>query len=735
MPLSTDALSACENRLNQISTEIALAKPGTQDSLVPIYSILSELSEYGQQEAFLASACHRIEEQLSSILDQGAPMEQPLIDEISAFINWAEESLNLLAMGKECSEFTYLEASKDNEEASQQEDKKISPTQEDPRIEIDSSLDNLLEINPDQDRELLEEFHTEANDHLEQIEANLLALEKNSADNETLNGLFRSFHTIKGVAGFLKLTPIQRLAHEVESLMDHARKGKLQISSAMITLILQVQDAMRAFAQQIAEALSGTMPTEVIPVSHLVAQVQHLAQIGLGETLQQAEGAVEMSFQPKNETAPVPKETEPEAIKETKTDEKVISTNATPTPPAPSKTKEISKHIPATVEGTTIRVNTVKLDNLMDMVGELVIVQSQLQAQTQHLHNANQLQRSLGQLLRISKDLQHTTMSLRMVPIKPSFQKVSRMVRDLAKSSEKNAELFIFGEETELDRNVVEQIADPLVHMIRNAIDHGLETPEERAKTSKPEIGKIELKAYHMGSNIVIEMSDDGKGINPQKVLAKAQANGVVGESDELSEEDIINLIFSPGLSTAEKVTDISGRGVGMDVVKRNIEQMRGTVEVKSALGQGSTFTIKLPLTMAIIDGLIIAIGEDHFILPTNSVKIALKPTAKQFTTMQGKAELLHWRGKSIPLIRLGHHFGIESKVNDPVDGIVVILEIFGKSYGLMVDSLIGKQEVVIKNLGNLMQNRPGIAGGAILGDGSIALILDPVGLCHSALK
>ncbi len=723
MPLSLDALSTCDARFNQIATELALAKPNTQDGLVPLYSLLGELIDYTQNEPFMVEACRELEGKLSALLDSGEGMDPNCLNYIQAFITWGMEMIETIQAGGACTPFEYAIES-DMAEATTQA--------AGPVLEVEEGLDILLELNPDQDRELLEEFHTEANDHLEQIEANLLVLEKNPADAETLNGLFRSFHTIKGVSGFLRLLPIQKLAHEVESLMDHARKGKFVLSSGMITLILQVQDTMKAFVTQIAGALQkGQLPTEIIPVSHLVAQVRRFIQIALGEIIEGASGTVEMSFK-----QPVAQKS-PEKTDSKSAPQKVAST---PTPPAkttaaPFDAKDAAKHAANAADTATIRVNTVKLDNLMDMVGELVIVQSQLQEAARATQSQGLFLRSLGQLTRISKDLQHTTMSLRMVPVKPSFQKVSRMVRDLAKTSGKEVELFIFGEDTELDRNVVEQISDPLVHMIRNAIDHGLENPEERAKTSKPTVGRIELKAYHMGSNIIIEMSDDGKGINGSKVLAKAISNGLIAEDNKLTEQEIVNLIFAPGLSTAEKITDISGRGVGMDVVKRNIEQMRGTVEVSTVLGHGTTFTVKLPLTMAIIDGLIIGVGEDRFILPTNSVKIALRPTANQFTTMQGKAELLHWRGQSIPLIRLYKHFKIPAKIEDPTEGIVVILEVFGKTYGLMADDLVSKQEVVIKNLGNLLQNRPGIAGGAILGDGSIALILDPVGLCAAALK
>jgi two-component system, chemotaxis family, sensor kinase CheA len=265
--------------------------------------------------------------------------------------------------------------------------------------------------------------------------------------------------------------------------------------------------------------------------------------------------------------------------------------------------------------------------------------------------------------------------------------------------------------------------------MIRNSLDHGIEKEEERVAAGKNPVGKVVLKAYHQGSNIVIELSDDGHGIDPARILKKARKSGLVREDETLSRQDILALIFEPGFSTAEKVTDISGRGVGMDVVRRNIEKLRGKVELETEVGKGTTFKIKLPLTTAIIDGMIVRVGNDRFILPTTSVKVALRPEKKQVTRIKGKAEVLDLRGKTIPLVHLHERFGVETEIIHPWDGIVIIIETFGKPYGLLVDDLLSKQEVVIKSLGGMMKSVPGVAGGAILGDGTIALILDPAGL------
>jgi two-component system chemotaxis sensor kinase CheA len=382
-----------------------------------------------------------------------------------------------------------------------------------------------------------------------------------------------------------------------------------------------------------------------------------------------------------------------------------------------------------------VRVNTEKLDSLMDVVGELVIVQSQLveSSRASAGEEGSPLQRNISQLSRISKDLQHTAMSLRMIPIKPIFQKMERLARDLAREMDKKVHFQTSGEDTELDRTVVEEIGDPLVHMVRNALDHGLDTTAQRIASGKPETGTVHLCAYHRGSNIVIELSDDGRGIDPERILRKAIEKGVVTPGTVLSKEETLALIFAPGFSTAEKVTAVSGRGVGMDVVRRNIEKLRGKIEIESEVGKGSTFRIKLPLTMAIIDGLVVRVGADRFILPSTSVQMALRPARENLVTVHGTGEVLDFRGRILPLHRLHRRFGIPGAVEQPWEAIVVIVEHSGKTSALLVDEMISKQEVVIKSLGSYLQGLPGVAGGAILGDGNIALILDPNVLLQAA--
>jgi len=381
----------------------------------------------------------------------------------------------------------------------------------------------------------------------------------------------------------------------------------------------------------------------------------------------------------------------------------------------------------------TVRVTTEKLDSLIDVVGELVIVQSQLLETARSFGSAaSPFQRDLAQLGRITKELQHTAMGLRMIPIKPAFQKMERLARDLARDCGKKVVFTTSGEDTELYRTVVEEIGDPLVHMVRNALDHGLETPAERLAVGKPETGSVSLRAYYQGSNVILELKDDGRGIDPERILAKARRQGLVAPDAILSREETFGLIFLPGFSTAEKVTAVSGRGVGMDVVKRNIERLRGKIDVSSEIGQGAVFQVKLPLTLAIIDGLVVRVGDDRFILPSTSVQMALRPARENIVQVQG-GEVLELHGRLLPLHRLHRRFGIPSRAQDPWDGIVVIVESSGKVCALLVDEMITKQEVVIKSLGAFMQGLTGVSGGAILGDGNIALILDPASLLSAA--
>ena len=366
----------------------------------------------------------------------------------------------------------------------------------------------------------------------------------------------------------------------------------------------------------------------------------------------------------------------------------------------------------------------------MDMVGEMVIAESMVRHSPElgGLTNSKLL-RSLAQLGRITNEVQKTAMSMRMVPVGTLFQKMARLVRDLSRKHNKQVDLQTAGEDTELDRNIVEELADPLMHMVRNAIDHGIETPDVRREAGKNPVARVTLRAFHQAGYISIEISDDGRGLNRDKIVAKAREKGLIESPDHLSDNEIFNLIFEPGFSTADKVTDISGRGVGMDVVRKKIQQLRGRVEIQSVAGQGTTFLLKLPLTLAIIEGLVVGVGKERYIVPVFAVKEMLRPTEETMFTVENREEMALVRGRLFPVVRLYKRFQVEPRSEDYASSVLIIAESEGKDFCLMVDDVLGKQEVVIKSLGESLRNISGVAGGAILGDGRVGLILDMEGI------
>ncbi len=386
---------------------------------------------------------------------------------------------------------------------------------------------------------------------------------------------------------------------------------------------------------------------------------------------------------------------------------------------------------------STIKVNTKRLDMLVDMVGELVIAQSMvLQDKVIQGIDDQVLNRNIGQVSKITRDLQEASMSLRMVTVKSTFQKMARLVRDVSSKSGKTVALSIAGEDTELDRNVVEEIADPLVHMIRNAVDHGIEAPEDRARVGKTAEGHLNLRAYHQGGSIIIEIKDDGRGLDRDRILQKAMERNLLPpntRAEDMQDQETYNLIFQPGFSTAEQVTDLSGRGVGMDVVRRNIEALRGKVEIFSNPGKGTTFLMRLPLTLAIIDGMIVTVGGQRYIVPTLSIERSLSPDPKDVHHIQDQGEVIKVRGSILPVYRLKDVFERDDGTSDISDGILIVLEVNNSRVCLLVDEILGQQQVVIKNLGLQDSHIRGVSGGAIMGDGKVALIIDVEGLVEEA--
>lgn len=640
--------------------------------------------------------------------------------------------------------------------------------------------------------EVLPDFIGEAREHIEASEAALLELENEPENTELINAIFRAFHTIKGVAGYLNLEPMVELAHAAETLMDQLRKGEATCGKVHLDLIFASCDVMsalvgalegnegpfvaahRRLVQALKAEIAGETPAhaervtythvgtvgsetptnkrrllEILIAEGLISEKMRdvllerqrnmktaklIGQIAIDTGLvTQANIDAALEIQAR-EGASAP--SQPAASRHAT--EKAAPPAPATLQPAPREAKPAAPQAqPAAARkprvASTIKVNTGRLDSLVDLVGELVIAQQMVyQDPALETIGSARLTRNLSQVAKITRDMHEAAMSLRMVTLKPTFQKMARLVRDVSVKAGKEVELVLTGEDTELDRNVVEEISDPMVHLIRNAIDHGLETPDVRQANGKNPCGRVELRAFHQGGAIVIEIVDDGAGLSRDRILAKAIEKNVLPKDqdpDEMTDSQVWDLIFQPGFSTAAVVSDISGRGVGMDVVRRNIEKMRGKVEITSKFGHGSVFSLRLPLTLAIIDGMIVRVGSQRYVLPTLSIEQSFRPKADQLHGVMNAAEMVKVREMLLPIHRLRELFDQEDGIVEAEKGILIVLEDNGARCCLMVDEILGQQQVVIKSLGQAGSALRGISGGAILGDGRIALIVDVDGL------
>ncbi|MEO1696899.1 MAG: chemotaxis protein CheW [Planctomycetota bacterium] len=665
--------------------------------------------------------------------------------------------------------------------------------------------------------ETIPEFITEAQAHLEDSEGALLELAEDPSSEDGIDRVFRAFHTIKGVAGFLELEPVTRVAHIAETLLDKFRGTGLAFQPVHADAVLESKDMLA----RLMDALTGEPGPEVASFEALISALEEMAAdpanaspVGaraVKDVLKSAGLETEAEFaeaakDPLKTTARLgsilvaqgilSQEQLDKAVAEQKvlvdrgepirlgdmltrleliTDDQLKSAldfqsegtplaqllggqsdtlqpsppSATPTAPASepaaaastaaaSAPKQASGARRATQVDQTIRVNMQRLDALVDMVGELVIAQQMVVQGTEEF--VSQVDESLGRNLshmgKITRDLQEASMSLRMVTFKSTFQKMHRLVRDVAAKAGKRVRLTVEGADTEVDRNVVDKISDPLVHLVRNAIDHGLEPPDERQSLGKEAQGTVVLSARHQGGAIVISLQDDGRGLSRSKIIAKAAERGLLprGTSpDELTDAAVHRLIFEPGFSTAAQVTDISGRGVGMDVVKRNIEAMRGKIEILSKEGEGTTFQIHLPLTLAIIDAMVVRSGEQRFVIPTLSIVQSFQPEPNQMHSIRGDEPVVEVRGQLVPIQPLSASIGSGWEPPPGPDSTLILVEAMGRRLCLGVDEIIGQQQVVIKKLGDGMPTLNAVSGGAILGDGRVALIVDVEGVLSTS--
>ncbi len=592
------------------------------------------------------------------------------------------------------------------------------------------------------DTSLLASFIAESKEHLDSANVHLLTLETHPDDSEALDAVFRCFHTIKGITGLLDLDDIKDLAHEVEDLLDRARRGDMVMSGAPIDIVFESIELLKTMVNNLSDALrtggqpaaGEGLPAHIERIRAVASQAGDPGDVGfqplagkLGDILVKSgkisRDLVDTALS-KQKSIPEKKKLGEILIKEMGISGKDIA-HALRSQKKPLPLKE------------QIKVDHERLDRLIDTVGELVIAVSMV---SQNARSAEGLSPVLGrhvaQLEKITRELQEMGTALRMVPIRPTFQKMALLARDLAKKAGKAIAFEMAGEDTELDKNVVDKIGDPLTHLIRNAVDHGLEgTEDERRTAGKGEVGRIALRAFHQGGNIWIEVQDDGRGFNRNAIVAKAIERGLIRDADGLSDRDVFGLTFKAGFSTAETVTDVSGRGVGLDVVLRNVEALRGQVEIESEERKGSVCRIRLPLTLAIIDGMVVRAGSERYIIPALSIIRSVKPEPGAVTTVLNRGELLSLQGNLVPIFRLGSLFNVAGYEQDPTNAVVVVVENAGKKAGLLTDELLGKQQTVIKPLGDNLTGLPGIAGGAIMPDGQVGLILDVgelVRLAHS---
>ncbi len=641
-------------------------------------------------------------------------------------------------------------------------------------------------------QEIMEDFLIEAFEMNEQLDQDLVELEHNPEDLDLLNRIFRVAHTIKGSSSFLNLNILTHLTHNMEDVLNRARKGEIKITPDIMDVVLRSIDLMKTLLVTIRDTGSDTNNGKENEIEEAVKQLQAI-------TSQNLEGAKETSG-----TKEAPKEVKEEIKEKTKEEVKVNKTPTaenpasdnpladepdldyanmsteeveaeierllnkrqeadkerraqkkqeakqevtptkeppkTETPKAPkTETKAKAKadteenKAPSIGVEQTVRVDVRRLDHLMNLIGELVLGKNRLiriYSDVEERYDGEKFLEELNQVVSsisaVTTDLQLAVMKTRMQPVGKVFNKFPRMVRDLSRELGKSIELIIEGEETELDKSIVEEIGDPLIHIIRNSCDHGIEPLEERRRLNKPETGKVQLSAYNEGNHIVIKISDDGKGLDPVMLKEKAIEKGVISERDAegMSDREAFNLIFKPGFSTAKVVSNVSGRGVGMDVVKTNIEKLNGIIEIDSEVGVGTTQKLKIPLTLAIIQALLVGVQEEYYAIPLSSVLETVRISQDEIYTVDGKS-VLRLRDEVLSLVRLSDIFKVDAILESNSDVYVVIIGLADQKIGVIVDYLIGQEEVVIKSLGYYLKNTRGIAGATVRGDGKITLIVD----------
>lgn len=634
-------------------------------------------------------------------------------------------------------------------------------------------------------QEIMEDFLIEAFEMVEQLDQDLVELENNPEDLDLLNRIFRVAHTIKGSSSFLNFDVLTHLTHNMEDVLNKARRGELKITPDVMDVILESIDLMKALLSVIRD--NGTDANSGIDVSDCVKRLQAISK---GEAIDEAtaespatEAAPTQEAQQANtessstesaESASADSEEEPDYANmspeeveaeiarllakrqeedkkrrqekkqeeaQAKATEQKAAPAATPAAKAAPKAEAGGQKAPSVAVEPTVRVDVKRLDHLMNLIGELVLGKNRLiriYGDVEERYDGEKFLEELNQVVSsistVTTDLQLAVMKTRMLPVGKVFSKFPRMVRDLSRELGKNIDLIISGEETELDKSIVEEIGDPLIHIIRNSCDHGIEVPDVRKANGKSEVGKVELKAYNEGNHIVIEIKDDGKGLDAEMLKKKAIEKGLINERDaeNMSEKEAFGIIFRPGFSTAASITNVSGRGVGMDVVKTNVEKLNGIIEIDSELGVGTTQKLKIPLTLAIMQALLVGVQEEYYAIPLSSVLETVRVSQEEIYTVDGKS-VLRLRDEVLSLVRLADIFKVDSVLESLNEVYVVIIGLAEQKIGVIVDYLIGQEEVVIKSLGYYLKGTEGIAGATVRGDGKITLIADVAAMMDMA--
>ena len=697
--------------LDDIAAQVVQLEPHNMGHWEHMKSLLVVFSKETQHSIPVKEIIEQALDRVEKIIDGNSADPGQVISEISSMIDGA---MDIMEMEAEHS---------------------VQPSDDEKKRELQSSAQRQFDYLPaDVDPVLLEDFVNENQELILDAEAALLSLELDPDNMESVKTEFRVFHNIKGTANFLNLMLVSDLAHRAETLINEMLEGTIRCRGIYADLVLRSIDMLKELIYVVRETSPGepvVIPDGYDELVHWLeapetAEIRAVPVKDTGSSLRLGDILVAQGKLDRGtvERALNIEDDHPLGLK------LIRSKQASLTDVAHALRVQQKISGLSSFNESSVRVRTDRLDRLIDTIGELVIAHSMVAQDALMMGNGNyDFMKKVAHTGKIVRTLQDLSMSMRMVPLKATFHKLTRMCRDLARKSGKQVNFTTSGDETEIDRNMVELVKDPLVHLVRNAIDHGIELPMVRDKHGKPRAGSVRLSAFHAGGSVIVEVHDDGKGLDRLKIIERAREKGLIETTQSLSDNDVHNLIFQPGFSTAEKVTEVSGRGVGLDVVKKGVELLRGRIDVESSPGKGCLFSLRVPLTMAITDGMLVRVGHHRYIIPTVSIKMSFRPTQDMVRTVAGKGEIVFFRDEVIPVFRLHRLFNISSAIDDPTRGLLVLVEAAGSQCALLVDELLGQLQVVAKSLGDGIGKVPGVSGGAVLGDGCVGLIIDTAGV------